>query len=318
MGDHPLIPFPDVPGVEVEHRFVLARGVRFHVALAGPADAEPLVLLHGWPQHWFMWRRVLPELARTRRCILPDLRGLGWSAAPPSTYAKSEFAADVLGLLDALGIGRTDLLAHDWGGWTGFLIALHAPERLRRFLVLNIPPPWPPWPGRRPTLRGLMTLRSLWYQVPLALPGLGPRLIADARFLRAALRRDAVQPDAFPPEALAAYAAPLADPARARASSRLYRTFLTREAPALLGGAEARRPLTVPTRLLFGERDAYVLRAFVEAAAARRPVDPLTITFVPDAGHFLADERPDVVLEHAAAFLGTEALSRPLEPLESP
>lgn len=318
MAARTLIPFPEVPDVDVEHRFVDARGVRFHVAFAGPADAEPLLLLHGWPQHWFMWRRVLPELARTRRCILPDLRGLGWSEAPATSYAKTEFAADVLALLDALAVERVDLLAHDWGGWTGFLLALRAPERLRRFLALNIAPPWPPWPGAHPTLRGLLSLRSLWYQAPLAVPGLGPRLMRTPAAIRAMLRRDAVHPDAFTPQALAAYTAPLTDPARARASSRLYRTFLTREALPVMAGREAARPLTVPTHLLFGVRDAYVRREFVAAAAARRPSDPLTITYVPDAGHFLAEDRPDIVLSHAARFLRTEAPTPPLERLETP
>ncbi len=109
-------PFPQVPGVEIDHRMVHARGLRFHVALAGPADAEPLVLLHGWPQHWYEWRKVLPELAQRRRCVLPDLRGLGWSDAPAQGYLKQDLADDVLAVLDTLCVDTTDLIAHDRGG----------------------------------------------------------------------------------------------------------------------------------------------------------------------------------------------------------
>ena len=69
-------PFPEVPGVAVEHRFVQARGVRFHVAVAGPPDGEPLLIVHGWPQNWFTWRKVLPQLSERYRCYVPDLRGM--------------------------------------------------------------------------------------------------------------------------------------------------------------------------------------------------------------------------------------------------
>ena len=75
----PLTPdLPDVPGVR--HLLVEVEGVRLHVAEAGEGD--PVVLQHGWPEHWYAWRHVIPKLARTRRVIAPDLRGFGWSEAP--------------------------------------------------------------------------------------------------------------------------------------------------------------------------------------------------------------------------------------------
>ena len=97
----PVRPFPEVDGVAVAHRdVVLPDGTRLHVAEAG--DGPPLVLVHGWPQHWWAWRRLLPALAQERRVLCPDLRGLGWSDAPPGAYAKEGWAADLVALLDAL------------------------------------------------------------------------------------------------------------------------------------------------------------------------------------------------------------------------
>lgn len=105
----------ELPHVEgVEHRFVEARGLRFHVALAG--DGDPLVMLHGWPQHWFEWRNLIPSLARRHRVICPHLRGLGWSDAPPAGYEKEELATDALTVLDALELDTVQLVGHDWGG----------------------------------------------------------------------------------------------------------------------------------------------------------------------------------------------------------
>jgi pimeloyl-ACP methyl ester carboxylesterase len=125
---------PSVPGVT--HRFVDANGVTLHVAEAG--SGPPLLLLHGWPQHWWCWRLLIPRLAESYRVIAPDLRGFGWSGAPRGSYAKSTFAADVLALLDIEGLDRVRLVGHDWGGYTSFLLALEHPERVERMVALDI------------------------------------------------------------------------------------------------------------------------------------------------------------------------------------
>ncbi|MBJ7291840.1 alpha/beta fold hydrolase, partial [Williamsia sp.] len=106
-------PLPHVDGVE--HQYVDAGPLRMHVAVAGPADAPPLLLLHGWPQHWYLWRDVIPAVSDRYRVIAPDLRGFGWTDAPPGGYRKERLATDILALLDALGIDRVRLVGHDWG-----------------------------------------------------------------------------------------------------------------------------------------------------------------------------------------------------------
>jgi pimeloyl-ACP methyl ester carboxylesterase len=137
-------PFPDVPGVR--HDFLdLSTGVRAHVAQAGPEDAPPLLLLHGWPEHWYLWREVIPRLGDRFRLICPDNRGFGWSApAPDGDYRKRRLAEDAVAVLDALGIERAGLIGHDWGGWAGWFVCLDAPERIRAYLALNIAHPWQP------------------------------------------------------------------------------------------------------------------------------------------------------------------------------
>src|SRR3954464_1141524 len=127
---------PPIPGVKHRHVDV---GVRLHVAEAGRGD--PLVLLHGWPQHWWCWRHLIPRLAESYRVLAVDLRGWGWSDAPGGSYSKDSFCRDLVGLLDAEGLDRVRLIGHDWGGFTSFLMALEHPERGEGVGTLRIAPP---------------------------------------------------------------------------------------------------------------------------------------------------------------------------------
>src|SRR3954451_538232 len=119
---------PELPGAR--HSWVDAGGVRLHVAELGDADAPPLLLVHGWPQHWWCWNKVAPSLAKRWRILMPDLRGHGWSEAPRSGYEKPQLAKDLVALLDALGLERVDYAGHDWGAYVGFLLALDHADRV--------------------------------------------------------------------------------------------------------------------------------------------------------------------------------------------
>jgi len=284
------VAMPQVEGIS--HRDVHVRGLRFHVAEGGAADAPPIVLLHGWPQHWFMWRDVLPGLMADHRVIAPDLRGLGWSDAPRGGYLKEELAGDVLALLDALGLQQVDLIGHDWGAFTGFLVCLRAPERIRHYLACSIPHLWPP--DERPSLKRLLTL---WYQVALASPLLGPALMRKGDFARRVLLAARAH-GRYSEDELRAFVDVLREPARAHATQQYYRSFLVHELRPLIAGAFRSRPLTTPTRLLWGDRDVIVKGA--HTTGQHEVYAPsMTIERVPDTGHFLPEERPDVVVARA-------------------
>lgn len=130
----------DLPHVDgVSHRWVEARGLKFHVAEAGSGD-DVVLCLHGWPQHWYEWRHLLPALSDRRRVLALDLRGFGWSDAPRGGYEKENLADDVLAVLDALGIQRVKLVGHDWGaGVAGSVSTVpQGTAPLDRYLALNI------------------------------------------------------------------------------------------------------------------------------------------------------------------------------------
>ena len=287
---------PHVDGVA--HRFLEAGGLRMHVAEAGDPAQPPLLMLHGWPQHWYAWRRLVPLLADEFRLVMPDLRGHGWTDAPDGPYDKEQLASDAIALLDALGLDRVAVLAHDWGGWAAFLMALRAPDRLARLLALNIPHPF-----QRVTLGRLAATWRFWYQWVIATPGLGPRvLLSRPGFTRYILTAGAVHAEAFPPAELDVFITRVREPDRARASSRLYRTFTTREFARVAAGRYRRRHLSVPTRLLFGIHDRFIGTAWLDGFEPH--ADDLAVELVPDSAHFIAEEKPELVATRAREFLG--------------
>jgi pimeloyl-ACP methyl ester carboxylesterase len=281
---------PELPGVRHRHIGLPTR-VRVHVAEAGPEDAPPVLCLHGWPQHWWIWRRVIPLLADEHRLLCPDLRGFGWSGRPADgDFRKQRLADDAIALLDRLGLERAHVIGHDWGAWTGLLLAVNSPERLRSLLALSIVHPWQP----RVTLA-----RNAWrfgYQLPIASPIAGRRIVAREGFTRRVLRSGWGERDTWDEEAAAVFAADQARPDRARASVQLYRTFLTREMGPAAAGAFAGRRLGVPARLVIGRRDplgAHLAEGF------ERHGDDARAEIVEGAGHFLPEERPEIVAERA-------------------
>jgi len=260
--------------------------VRLHVAEAGDPGAPALLAVHGWPQHWWMWRKLIPTLAAHRRVICPDLRGLGWSGIPHDRdYTKARMADDLVALLDRLGVDRAGYLGHDWGGWVGWLLAVRAPERIERLMAVSILHPWVP---------PAAMLRNVWrlgYMAALGMPAVGAALVRDGRFVRAALGPRIADADA------AVYVDVLRDPARAEASSAWYRHFQLREVPRMHALAGAR--LGMPVRVLFGRHDP-VQRPGQLAGLDRHAAD--LVVEVVDGGHFLVDERPALVADRAAAW----------------
>jgi pimeloyl-ACP methyl ester carboxylesterase len=288
-----------MPHVEgVTHRLVDIGDARLHVAEAG--QGEPMVMLHGWPQHWYLWRHVIPQLAPHYRLICVDHRGFGWSDAPPGKYSKEQLATDLLALLDALGLDRVKLVAHDWGGLVGFLACMRAPERFERYMALNMIHPW-----IRPTFR---LIRGLWrvpHQPLLSTPWLGVRLLRHVpQAPRLMLWGGTVDRTIWTRAELDAFTSRLQIPERAKATEQLYRTWVREEFVPMLRGRYRTTRQRVPTLMVFGREDPAIrphsLRWFEEHA------DDMALEIVPGASHFIVDERPDLVTDRILRFFGGE------------
>jgi pimeloyl-ACP methyl ester carboxylesterase len=284
---------PELPGVE--HRFVEVDDLRIHVAEAG--EGEPLVLLHGWPQNWWEWRGLIPRLADRYRVICLDTRGSGWSDAPRTGYDKETMAQDVIGVLDRLGVGRFRMIGHDVGGYLGFLICLRSPERVERYVSLNTGHPYV-----RPTPTALGTFWRFWYWPINGAPLLGPWLIRHGLFQKALSRWFTADRAGWTLEDEQVFLGQWEEPARALAASKTYRTYVTTDSPRVLLGRYRPTRLTVPTLMLHGIEDKILREPFLRGFEPF--ADDMALEPVSGAGHFIADERPELVARRVLDFFG--------------
>ncbi len=289
------MPAGDIPELEgIEHRFVDVRGARLHVADSG-GSGPPVLLVHGWPQHWWSWRAVMPLLAADFRVMALDLRGFGWSEPTPRGYRKDELADDVAGVLDALEIDRVNLVGHDWGGIVGFLVCLNHTDRVERFVPMNTGHVWPTM-----SLRGLpKQLGGFAYQGLLASPLVGRVMGGSPRVLKAVHTSISTQTGAVL-DGLDSYTPRFQETARAKAASQVYRTFQLYEFPAWVRGRYADRRLTTPTLWLHGLKDPVIRPGLFKDISAH--ADDVRIEYLADCGHFPAEEQPELVARHLREF----------------
>ncbi|GBG37897.1 alpha/beta fold hydrolase [Mycobacterium montefiorense] len=292
-----MVTMPALDGVE--HRYVgLGDGVTIHVADAGPADGPVVMLVHGFPENWWEWHELIGPLAADGyRVLCPDLRGAGWSSAPRSRYLKAELAEDLAGALDNLGIEKVKLVAHDWGGPAAFIMMLRHPEKVTGFFGLNTVAPFVKF-----DLAAVRDLWRFWYQVPMLLPVIGPRVISDpnSRFLRM-LGSWVGGGFTLPDDSVRLYNECMRQPGHAEAGSRWYRSFQTTEMRRWIRGEYNDHRVEVPVRWLSGTEDPVVVPRLLDGYADR--ISDFDVELVDGVGHWIVAQRPDLVLDRLRAFL---------------
>ncbi|MHC2584055.1 pimeloyl-ACP methyl ester carboxylesterase [Bradyrhizobium diazoefficiens] len=141
----------------MEHLTIKANGANFHLVRAG--KGKPLLLLHGWPEFWLTWEPVMVRLADRFMLIAPDLRGFGDSDKPDGPYGPDGHAADMLALMEGLGIERFAVVGHDVGGAVMQPLARQAPGRLAGLFFFDFV-----YPGIGPRMAAPDRLNHIWYQ----------------------------------------------------------------------------------------------------------------------------------------------------------
>lgn len=275
-------PLPDAPGFE--HVVVETPGVRRHVAVIG--EGEPVVLLHGFPQHWWEWHAVAPVLAaHGYRVICPDLRGSGWTGADDPAIGRDTQPDDVLVVLDAFGIDRAHVMSHDMGAISAMRLAYGHPERVRAMVQLSVPPAFMEF-----TLAVVPAFRHM-PKLLMHRPPTSMRYLFGPEYLFRPLGD----------EALAAYLDVEQRPEVLEAVRRVYRGMVVPMSVQLARGDFTRMRLRAPTLFAFGRHD----RPFTEEIVRRisrhheRCADLVELAFVEDASHFVVDDAPDAVAELA-------------------
>ena len=281
----------------IEHRYAQLGNVRLHYVEVG--EGPLVVLLHGFPQFWYMWRFQIPALAGAGfRVVAPDMRGYNLSEKPQgvSSYRVELLARDVERLILACGETSAMVVGHDWGAAVAWVTAMMYPERVKRLGILNVPHPER---FARGLLRPAQLLRSsymFFFQIP-RLPEKG-LVVGDFASLRYALRNEQMHPGAFTDEDIERYVEALARPGALTAALNYYRALFRRnplKARALLRRIEA------PVMVIWGERDRYLGKDLAEPDPTWVP--NLRVERLPDASHFVAEDRPDEVNSLLIEFL---------------
>ena len=277
-----------------EHHYAHLDGVTLHFVTAGAADAEPLVLLHGWPQTWYEWRHVMPELARRWRVIAPDLRGLGDSSRPPGGYDKRTVAADIWQLLCRLGVEKFSLVGHDWGGPTAYALAAAHPEAVRRLAILDVA-----IPGAGAV--GISQGGKRWHHAFHGVPDLPEALVAGRERLYLAwfFRTFGHRPDAVSVADIDEYVRTYSKPGALRAGFGYYRAVEqdARDNAEII----ARFKLPMPV-LALGGAESWGRR--LETLESMRLVaTDVRGGIIAESGHWIPEEQPALLLEQLVPFL---------------
>ncbi|MEU7401288.1 MULTISPECIES: alpha/beta fold hydrolase [unclassified Streptomyces] len=274
-------------------RPVVVDGARVACWESGPPDAEPLLLLHGYPADHHCWRHQVPPLSARHRVITPDL--LGWGESDRPLDLSFDYATEVarLGrLLDALGLDSVNLAGHDYGGFLALGLAQTHPGRVRRLAVLNS--------------RAQGTFTGRWYALFSLLGVLGRSAVLRrpaTRLPYAALHRRAFAPlvraGRLHPRVLDGYVGWMATPQGRRWLLHYFGDYRTPPRPELRRGLPG---VSCPTAVVWGRDDPYLSPAIATELA--RAVPRAELTLLDGAGHWVMDERPAEV---------TAALRRLLE-----
>jgi pimeloyl-ACP methyl ester carboxylesterase len=278
-----------------QHESMISNGVKLHYVTQG--EGPLMLMLHGFPEFWYSWRHQIPEFAKDYKVVAPDLRGYNESEKPPqqSAYVMSEFVKDIEGIIQGLGYDRCVLVGHDWGGAIAWNFADTHPAMLERLIVLNIPHPVKFMEG----LRTPQQLMRSWYAFLFQLPVL-PELIielSDYQPIELGLKGLAIDESIFTPADLKAYKDAASQPGALTAMINYYRN------PFSNMRQREWDLIQVPTLMIWGEKDKALGKELTYGT--EEYVRDLQIRYIPNCGHWLHHEQPELVNRYMREFLAS-------------
>jgi pimeloyl-ACP methyl ester carboxylesterase len=280
----------------IAHRYADLSEVTLHYVTAGAG--EPVVLLHGWPQTWFMWRDVIPLLAPHFSLIVPDLRGLGDSSRPKGGYDKMAVARDIAELMTRLGHDCFRVVAHDWGGPVAFALAAQFPDRVRSMAIFDAPVLGDGGPVEH---------HGRWHFGFHGIPGL-PEALTDGRedtYLRFFYRFGGATPDAISEEAQAEYVRAYSQPGAMTAGFNYYRA-VSQDIADTTAFREAGKTLDMPILVYGGDPDTRG-RGSSAMESWARVASNVSGGVAGNCGHWIPEERPDFVASNVLRHFSNAA-----------
>lgn len=268
-------------------------GTRIHYVAGG--SGEPLILLPGWPQTWWQARKIMPLLARRYRVIVAELRGMGASDTPADGYDKKTMAEDIHRLIHHLGYTSAFVAGHDIGSMVAFSLAANHPESVRKLALLEEPHPDEALYDFRLLPTDDQRAKHRWWfafnqvaNVPEALLEGRGRVLID--YL---CTRNLRNPEAIDEQTREIYAAAYSRREGIRAANGWYQAF-SRD----IEDGKKYAPLEMPVAALYFTGHTDVLQSLATRATDVTPFE------IPNSGHYLAEEQPDLVATHLTDFFG--------------
>ena len=276
------------------HDYATTNGVRLHYVTQG--EGPLVLLLHGFPEHWYSWRHQIGPLAEAGfRVVAPDMRGYNLSDKPRGGYDIKNLTKDVRGLIRALGEESATIVGHDWGGVIALQFPIDYPKACDRLIVMNAPLIRSWYWGRR-------NYPNNTYALLMQVPGLAERRgWADIdETTKRVFTAVSAGSDAFTDEDIEVFAEALKQPRALSSAMKYYRSIYWPD--WFLTWADRDKRIECPTHFIWGKEDRAVRLPFMEEAAER--VDHLQTVLVDDAGHWVQQEKPEEVTAAMLAFLG--------------
>ena len=278
-----------------QHHDIITNGIRMHYVTQGQGPL--IVLLHGFPEFWYSWRRQIPFLAEHGYTVIaPDLRGYNDTDKPRSGYDIPTLIRDIARLIIGVGYEKAFIVGHDWGGVLAWAFAMRYPEMTERLIVMNAPHP----AAFIREMRTFKQLRKSWYIFAFQIPWLPEYMLLrnNANEIGRVLLGAAVQRWVFPPEEIAKYQQAMSKPGAMTAALNYYRQSFRRGSRAYTGG---KVHVSVPTLLIWGEQD--IALGIELTYGLEKWVDNLQIKRIPDSGHWVQQEQADKVNQYMLDFL---------------
>ncbi len=287
----------------IEFKFIESNRVKLHTAQAGPADGPLVLLLHGFPEYWRGWIHQIGPLAEAGfRVVAPDQRGYNLSEKPQGVdaYRIQTLAADVIGLIDALGRQKAFLAGHDWGAAVAWQTAIQYPQRLEKLAILNVPHPAVMLHTVRSSLRQIL---KSWYIFYFQIPWLPEWMMRRGNYasMRRMMKASSKQ-DTFSAQDLEEYVKAWALPGALTAMLNWYRALFRQVmvSPGRKAGVRQDQRVHVPTLMLWGVKDIALSRQMAQPSIDL--CDEGRLIFFENATHWVQHDEPDAVAQILASF----------------
>ncbi|HEY3238578.1 MAG TPA: alpha/beta hydrolase [Acidimicrobiia bacterium] len=290
--------------MSLAHGSVHLPDVDIHYVRQG--HGTPLVLLHGWPEFWRVWRKVIEPLSRRFHVIAPDLRGFGASTKPDvpalEGYRLEDHVADLLGLADALELRRFGVVSHDVGAYVAQAFARAYPDRLAGLFFFDCP-----YPGIGQRWAEPDHLREIWYQsfhqLPWAADLVGSSRAACEIYFRHFLNHWAHAPEVFEKEDCDAWVDNFLKPGNLQGGFNWYVAASAARLEMIRHGPPELPPIELPVRVRWGADDPILKVEWADGLG--RYFTDFDFAPVDGAGHFVAYERPELAVAEISDFFAT-------------